>query len=550
MTSRVAIIAAVLMMGCTSTSISRAPTTAQAWRVGAESITADELLEHIEVLASDAFEGRAPGTAGEARTIEYLVQQFRRAGLSPGNPDGTWTQPVPATGFVSTATFAVRSGSVVREMVRGTEFAVRSRQLQPIVTVGDSEMVFLGYGIHAPQYGWDDYKVDVRGKTLVMLEGEPRASAVENAPPARLFRQAKASFLGTKSSKLDAAARKGAAVVLFIHEAEKSRTSFQVVADAAAREGFEIASDAIEQPVAADGWITSAAFGQLCLECVDLASLRKSASERSFQPIPLSVYAAFSIKNELRSFESHNVVALLEGSDRILKDEYLVYTAHWDHLGRNDALAGDQIYNGAIDNAAGTAQLLEIAEGFASLSHRPRRSIVFIATTGEERGFLGARYYVTHPLYPLASTVADINLDSGNVWGRTTDANNLAFGETTLDSSLADAAREQGRTFTEELFAGGTYFFLSDQIEFAKAGVPAAFPSSGNVYVGEPASYGEDRWNEYGAKNYHQVSDEVRPDWDLSGAAEDAQWLLHAGWLVAQNDRRPAWSEDAEFRRR
>ena len=283
MTNRVAIIAAVLVMGCTSTPISRAPTTAQAWRDGAESITADELLEHIKVLASDAFEGRAPGTAGEARTIEYLVQQFRRAGLSPGNTDGTWTQPVPATGFISTATFAVRSGSAVREMVRGREFAVRSRQLQPIVTVGDSEMVFLGYGIHAPQYGWDDYKeVDVRGKTLVMLEGEPPAPAVENAPPARLFRQAKASFWGTKSSKLDAAARKGAAAVLFIHEAEKSRTSFQVVADAAAREGFEIASDAIEQPVAIDGWITSAAFAQLCLERGDLASLGKSASERSF----------------------------------------------------------------------------------------------------------------------------------------------------------------------------------------------------------------------------------------------------------------------------
>jgi Zn-dependent M28 family amino/carboxypeptidase len=547
---RVVLISVVLLAGCASTAVNQS-TTEERWRAGAESVTADELLAHVKVLASDAFEGRGPGTAGEVKTIEYLAAQFRESGLLPGNPDGTWLQRVPATGFVSTPALVVRKGSEVRELVRGTDFAARSRQLQPSVRVDDSEMIFVGYGIDAPKYGWNDYKeVDVRGKTLLMLEGEPKAPDSETARGEWRFRKTRASFFGTKNAKLDTAAEKGAAAVLFIHEGDESRTSFEVVAAASAREGFEIAN-AAKRPVAVDGWITNTAFAQLCdTGCADLKSLKRAALDRSFQPVPLHTSASFTVTTALRSFESHNVVALLEGSDPELKNEYLVYTAHWDHLGRNNALTGDQIFNGAIDNAAGTAQLLEIAEGFAKSARRPRRSILFIATTGEERGYLGARYYVRNPLYPLANTVANINLDSGNVWGRTSDVNNLAFGETTLDSVFAAAARMQQRAFTNEPFAGGTYFFLSDQIEFAKGGVPASFPGSGSTYVGKPPRYGEVRWDEYGEKNYHQVSDEVQADWDLAGAAEDAQWLLHAGWIVIEADGRPEWSEEAEFRRR
>ncbi|HYC88530.1 MAG TPA: M28 family peptidase [Thermoanaerobaculia bacterium] len=542
-------VCALFVIGCTA---NRNSTTADdAWRAASASITAAEMLAHISVLASDEFEGRAPGTPGESKTVSYLTEEFRRAGLLPGNPDGTWTQRVPATGFTSTSALTIRSGNVVRELARGSEFAARSRRLQADVRVDDSEIVFAGYGIDAPQYGWNDYKhFDARGKTLLMLEGEPKASGSET-PEATRFRKTKASFFGTRTLKLDTAARKGAAAVLFVHEGETSRVSFAVAAAATEREGFDIASNAADQPVAVEGWITSSVFDQLCSgACGDLASLKKKASDERLEPVPLNARASFSVRNALRSFESHNVVALLPGSDPKLRDEYVLLTAHWDHLGRNPSLAGDQIYNGAIDNAAGTAQLLEIAEALANIANRPRRSVLFLATTGEERGFLGARYYVRHPLYPLASTVAEINLDSGNVWGRTSDVNNLAYGETTLDEVFAAAARQQRRTFSEEPFAGGTYFFLSDQIEFARAGVPASFPGPGNLYVGKPTDYGDQRWGEYGAKDYHQVSDEVRADWDLSGAVEDAQWLLHAIWIVTQDERRPQWREDAEFRRR
>lgn len=541
---------AMFAVGCSSTAIDRGMNPS-VWRDGAASITAEELMAHINVLASDAFEGRGPGTAGEVKTIDYLTEQFHRSGLRPGNPDGTWLQRVPATGFVSRTTLVIRNAGGVRELVRAVDFAARSSRLQATVRVSESEMIFMGYGIDAPRYGWNDFKdLDVRGKTLVMLEGEPGAPATETAPGESYFRKTKASYFSTKTSKLDLAARRGAAAVLFIHEGEAGSGSFERVAAAIARERFDISSGPEEEPVAIDGSITSAAFEQLCPACGDLESLKTSALERTFRPVPLRTFASFEATTEFRSFESNNVVALLEGSDARLADEYLVYTAHWDHLGRNDTLAGDQIYNGAIDNAAGTAQLLEIAEGFAMMRSRPRRSILFIATTGEERGYLGARYYMRHPLYPLANTVANINLDSANVWGRTTDVSNLAYGETTLDSFFAIAARAQKRTFTDRPFAGGRYFFLSDQIEFAKGGIPASFPGSGSLYAGRPESYGEERWNQYGAKRYHQVSDEVQADWDLSGAAEDAQWLLHTGWLIAEDDGRPQWSHDAEFSRR
>jgi len=247
---------------------------------------------------------------------------------------------------------------------------------------------------------------------------------------------------------------------------------------------------------------------------------------------------------------SHNVVARVDGSDPRLRDEHVVYSAHWDHLGKDPALVGDQVYNGAIDNAAGTGQLIEVARGLASLRRKPRRSMLFIAVTAEERGYLGSRFYVQHPLFPLAKTVANINLDGGNVWGLTSDLTSAGYGLSTLDEALADAARLQGRTFINAGIDDGSLFFSSDQIEFAKAGVPATFPFSGSSYAGKPKEFGDARWAAYASKDYHQVTDEVRPNWDLAGTAEDARWLMIAGYYVAEAAARPEWKRGSEFTRK
>lgn len=281
----------------------------------------------------------------------------------------------------------------------------------------------------------------------------------------------------------------------------------------------------------------------------DLEKLEASAARSDFKVILTPARVNISITNKLRNIVSQNVVARIEGSDPRLKNEYVVYSSHWDHLGKDTSLKGDQIYNGAIDDAIGTSQLLEIARGFAKLTKKPKRSILFIATTSEEKGFLGSRYYAQNPLFPIEKTVANINLDGGNVWGRTRDILSANYGLSTLDEVLKEAAKLQGRVFVKESLGNGGLYFGSDQIEFAKAGIPAIFPFSGSDYPGKPKDFGEKKWDNYAEKDYHQVSDEVRSDWDLSGAAEDAKWLLIAGFTVAQTEKRPDWKAGIEFSR-
>ena len=521
-------------------------------KVASESITAGELLAHIEVLASDEYEGRAPGTRGEELTIEYVAEQFRSARLKPGNPDGTFLQKVPVVGYTATPVFSIAGRGDTRTLRQPEDYVARSRWLVPLVDVESSGVVFVGYGIEAPGFGWDDYKnVDLRGKTLLMLEGEPRkaSSGVQSGPPEPLFRET-ATYYGTRDHKYDVAAAKGAAAVLFVHDPQTSTVPFAVIQSRFARESFDLMPERQSERTAVDGWITGATFEQISADAgMDASELREGATRRDFMPVPLNATASIRVTTALRKFESHNVVALLEGSDERLKAEHVIYSAHWDHLGRDESLSGDQIHNGAIDNAAGVAQLLEIAEAFAALETAPRRSVLFIATTGEEFGFFGATHYITQPLHPLSEAVANINLDAGNVWGRTTDVNNMGFGLTTLDAVLAAAAERQKRTFLAEPFAGGRYFYLSDQFMFAKSGIPSVFPGPGDIYVDKPEGFGAQKWNDYGMNRYHAVSDEVEMDWDLSGAAEDARWLLDVGYVISQDDTAPSWNPNLEFRR-
>lgn len=522
-------------------------------RPALNSIKADEILQNVKVLASDKFEGRNVGTAGEALTVNYLVDQFKRAGLEPGNPDGTYVQKVPLIGF--------RTKPQIEFSINGEKFPLQFPddfihefpRLQPNVTVKNSGIVFAGYGIVAPEYDWDDYKaIDVRNKLVILLGGEP--SIHDKNDPKKLdagfFKGDLRTFYSTMEFKKELALKKGAAAVLCITDPEKS-PNYSIFKTFALLEGFALRPQGpANKALAITGLITIGASRKLLAASgQDFEALQKSAQSKDFKPVLTSAKANISVTNKLRRVESQNVVARIDGSDPRLKNEYVIYTAHWDHLGRDKDLKGDQIYNGAIDNAIGTAQLLAVAKGFAMLPKKPKRSILFIAVTAEEKGFLGSRYYAQHPLFPIARTAANINLDGGNAWGRTKDIMQSNYGLSTLDETFDEAARMQGRVFLNESLGDGGYYFGSDQIEFAKVGIPAAFPFSGFNYPGKATDFGEKMWNAYGDKDYHKVSDEVGSNWDLSGAAEDAQLFLIAGYNVAQVLKRPEWKAGSEFRR-
>jgi Zn-dependent M28 family amino/carboxypeptidase len=518
-----------------------------------QSITARELLRHIQVLSSDTYEGRAPGSAGERYTVEYLIEQFKDMHMKPGNPDGTYVQQVPLVGFRTKATGSIEVGGQTIDLKFPDDWVAVSRRFTPEEKVNDSEVVFVGYGVVAPEYGWDDYKgVDVRGKTIVMLVNDP--AVPDPANPEQLdpnaFKGTAMTYYGRWTYKYEIASEKGAAAALIVHETEPAGYPYQVVVGSWGRENFDIPSaDRNAHRPAVEAWITLDKAKQLFKAAgKDFDELKHAAVRKDFRPVPLGARARFEVRNTTREIQSQNVLARLEGSDPKLKDEYVVYTAHWDHLGRDETLAGDQIYNGAADNASGVASLLEIAQGFSRLNPPPRRSILFLSVTAEEKGLLGAKYYASHPLYPLERTLANINMDGINLWGRTTDIVAIGLGNSTLDDLLTAAAAARGRVVTPDSEPEKGFFYRSDHFEFAKQGVPALDPDSGMKFVGKPADYGKRKRDEYTQNDYHKPSDEVKPDWDLSGAVEDLQLLLEVGYRVAQGTSYPEWKPGTEFR--
>ncbi|HQZ97497.1 MAG TPA: M28 family peptidase [Pyrinomonadaceae bacterium] len=518
-----------------------------------DAIRADTILEHIKKLASDEFEGRGPGTRGETLTVNYLVDQFKRSGVRPGNPDGTFVQKVPLIGSQTTPEIEIEAGGQTMSLKFLDEFVHDFPSLRRSALVRNTGVVFAGYGIVAPEFGWDDYKgVDVRNKLVIVLSGEP-SQPDRNDPKksdSAFFKGDTRTYYSTREAKYDLAGKRGAAGVLVVYDPDASKT-YSLFQTFAKMEGFGLKPANINSAPLISGLITIGAARRLfALAGQDLDKLQTAASRPDRAFVQIKAKADISVKSKIRTVISHNVVARVEGSDPKLKNEYVIYSAHWDHLGKDTNLKGDQIYNGAQDNAVGTAQLLEVARGFARLASKPKRSILLIAVTAEEKGFLGSRYYAQHPLFPVAKTVANINLDGGNVWGVTADLITTGYGLSTLDEFLAEAARIQGRKFIKEAIDNGGLYFGSDQIEFAKVGIPACFPFSGSEYIGRPKDWGDKKWEAYSQERYHQVSDEVKLDWDLSGAAEDAKWLLIAGFNVAQAAERPVWKLGSEFKRR
>jgi len=518
-----------------------------------EAITPDGLLAHIKVLASDEFEGRAPGTKGEELSVKYITDQFNRIGLKPGNPDGTYTQEVPLAGIKSEPRMSFSIGDKTINLKYPDDFVASSAHLQPDIKIDKSDVIFVGYGVVAPEYGWDDYKdVDVRGKTLLMLIGDPPVPDPKDPSKLdeKMFKGKAMTYYGRWTYKYEIAAQKGAAAAIIIHETEPAAYPWQVVRSSWGKENFELDNpNKNMDAVSARSWITFDVAKKLFADCrQDFDALKKSAITKGFRPVALNAKARIDIKQQIRSFKSHNVIGKLEGNDPKLHDEYVIYTAHWDHLGRHPELQGDQIFNGAIDNASGVASLMQLAVAFTKLNPPPKRSVLFIATTAEEAGLLGAKFYAEHSLYPLEKTLADINIDGVNPWGKSHDLEDLTNGNSTLDDLLGQAAARQGRVMkaNSEPEKGG--FYRVDSFEFAKAGVPVLHLARGIEIIGKPPEYGKQKRDEFVAKHYHQVSDELDPKWDLSGAVQDVQLLFEVGYQVANGDKFPEWKAKSEFR--
>src|SRR5437660_3708403 len=518
-----------------------------------ETITPDGLLAHIKILASDEFGGRAPGTKSEELSVKFIADQFKQIGLRPGNPDGTYTQEVPLAGITSEPRMSFSVGDKTVDLKYPDGFVASSARLKPEIKIDKSDVIFVGYGVVAPEYGWDDYKdVDVRGKTLLMLIGDPPVPDPKDPSKLddKMFKGKAMTYYGRWTYKYEIAAQKRAAAAIIIHETEPAAYPWQVVRSSWGKENFELDNpNKNMDTVEARSWITLDTAKKLLADCAqNFDALKKSALSKEFRPVTLKATAYIEIKQQIRSFKSHNVIGKLEGSDPKLNGEYVIYTAHWDHLGRHPELQGDQIFNGAIDNASGVASVIELAGAFSKLNPPPKRSVLFMATTAEEAGLLGAKYYTQHALYPLEKTLADINIDGVNPWGNSHDLEDLTDGNSTLDDLLGQAAGRQGRVLKPNTEPEKGGFYRVDSFEFAKAGVPALHAARGVEIIGKPPEYGKQKRDEYLAKHYHQPSDEVDPAWDLSGAVQDVQLLFEVGYQVANGDKFPEWKAGSEFR--
>ena len=522
-------------------------------------ISAEDFAQHVKVLSSDEFGGRAPGTDGEQQTADYVVAQFKRLGLQPGNGD-SWFQDVPmvvTTADEATTTAAITLKGESRPLAFGTQMALGTRTAQPQVDVAGSEMVFVGYGVNAPEAGWNDYEgLDVKGKTVVMLVNDPGFHAGD----AELFSGKKMTYYGRWTYKFEEAARQGAAAALIIHDDAGAGYGWDVVKNSWSGAQFDLPASADPEPrLPLQGWLTGDTAAQLFTDAgLDLEALRAAANKPGFKPVAIGD-ATFdaSLKSSVTQASSRNILAKLPGVER--PDEAIVYTAHWDHLGDHSATHGgdkaapaaegeDHVYNGAIDNATGVAGVLEIAEAFIVQNPKPARSVVFLMVTLEESGLLGSKYYAANPVIPLKDTVAVINLDAMSVVGPTKDLVVIGLGNSELDDVLRPFAEKQQRTLVEEDGVEKGFFFRSDHFSFAKYGVPALYAKGGIDHVEKGADFGRQVQANYTTALYHKPTDEFDEAWDLRGVVQDLYALYGVGHTLANNDAWPNYVEGNAFK--
>lgn len=519
-------------------------------------VDVDAVLAHTKELSSDRYQGRAPGGPGEALTVEYLVDQFKKLGLQPGNTDGSYVQKVPLVGITSEADgLVLRKGAEERRLAWKDDVVAWTRHVAPAASIDGSELVFVGYGVVAPEYGWDDYKgLDVKGKTLVMLINDPPVVNPDNPSELdpKIFGGRGMTYYGRWTYKFEIAAEKGAAGAIIIHDTDAAAYPFSVVQGSNLGERFDlVTADKNMGRSAVEGWINNGQARSLLMWAgQDYEILKSAAATPEFQPVPLGIAASMTLKNAIRGVDSRNVFARLDGRDPALKSELVVYTAHWDHLGVGPEVNGDAIYNGAKDNAVGVGGLLELARAFTKLPVAPKRSVLFMAVTAEEQGLLGSEYYTVKPIYPLKRTVAAINIDGLNVHGRTRDLTIIGYGASDLDDYARDAAGEQGRLIRPDPEPERGLYYRSDHFNFAKQGVPAMQSDEGVDFIGKPPEYAQRVRSDWTELDYHKPSDVVKPDWDMSGAREDLKVFFAVGYRVAEADKMPQWKPGNEFKAR
>src|SRR5262245_55492672 len=501
---------------------------------------------HIAALASDDFEGRKPGTAGEEKTVDYIRRQFAEAGLKPGHGT-TFFQSVPMVEITAapdtTLTFE-RAGNK-RELKYAQDMVVWTKRVVPQSSLDNSPLVFVGYGIVAPEYDWNDYAAaDIKGKTAVILINDPGFATGDP----KLFRGRAMTYHGRWTYKFEEAARQGAAGALIIHETEPAAYGWNVVATSWTGPQLDMArADGNAGRVAIEGWISNEAATSLFqLAGQDLATLKAAAAQRGFKAVPLDVRASVAVRNAIRRSNSSNVIGILPGTKR--PDEYLIYTAHWDHFGRLQGKTGDAIVNGAIDNATGVAGIITLARAFAHASEKPERSIVFLAVTGEESGLLGSAYYAENPIYPLARTAAEINLDALYAGGPARDIVVVGSGNSELEDYLRKAAKQQDRVLSPEPTPEKGFYYRSDHFNFAKKGVPSLYTKLGTDDREHGRAFGEKQQEDYIAQRYHQPSDEYTKDLDLTGSFQDLELMYRVGERVAAEKSWPEWFKNSESR--
>jgi Zn-dependent M28 family amino/carboxypeptidase len=507
------------------------------------SITASELAAPIKTLSSDAFAGRAPTTAGGVKTVHYLLKHFKAMGLEPGWHGG-YFQTVPLTEIIAKPfeMTVTGHGQTMRLDYLSDEVGVTKRE-QKTVTIEASPMIFAGFGIDAPEFNWNDFAdTDAKGKTIVVLVNDP---GYYNP---NLFHGKNMTYYGRWTYKYEEAARQGAAAVLVVHQTGPAGYGWNVVKNSWSGHQFEITrKDRNRDRAGIEGWITHAAAAKLFKQAgLDFAKLKAKAEKPGFEPVPLGLKFSATLHSNIQHKKSRNVIAVLPG--RAHSNAAVVYSAHWDHLGTNPNLKGDKIFNGAVDNASGTSALLAIANAFTTLKQRPGRSVVFLATTSEEQGLLGAEYYARHPAFPMAKTVADINMDIMNVYGKTRDLTVIGWNKSQLQPRLAKAAKAEGMHLEPYPHPETGMYYRTDLLEFARHGVPSIVTASGTDYVGRPEGWGNKKWADYFAHHYHQPADEYNPDWDLSGLVQQASALFRLGYVLANSDAWPRWYKGVSFR--
>ena len=501
-----------------------------------------DIREPLKVLSSDEFEGRLPTTEGEKKTIDYLVSEFTKAGLKPGNDD-SFLQKVALMEITADPDMTMTIGD--NTFAYKEQMVASSKREQSSVSLEDSELVFVGYGVNAPEYDWNDYEgLDVKGKTVVMLINDP---GFEN-PESGKFQGTTMTYYGRWSYKYEEASRQGAAGAIIVHETAPASYGWSVVANSWSGPQYGLVSaDKGASRVAVEGWLTIDAAKKVFADAgLDFDTEKANAMQGPYSKA-MDIKATVTVNNTFKKSESNNVIATLPGAE--FPDEHIIYTAHWDHLGKDESKEGDQIYNGAHDNATGTAAILAMAKAYSELTPAPKRSVSFLVVTAEEQGLLGSKYYASNPVIPIENTVANINMDAMNVLGKTKNVAVVGMGKSEMEDYLEAAAAKQGRTLTQEDRPEAGYYYRSDHFSFAKQGIPALYAEGGNEPADEETAKYRKRMNVIVTGCYHQVCDQYRDDWDLSGIVQDTQMLFDVGVGVANAEAWPKWNEASEFQR-